>query len=253
VGNFLTEKIGAVGTALKDVLNPVPAFKKGKELLDKYTGSLDRSQRAEELYGGVGDLGVKKFGSQYSNYGGLADRYGHQGSGLVGQQLGLGQMLTQEAQGRGVGQQLVGMQARQAANRASAQQYGAVAGARPGMQAMASRNAMLGSALAQSAVGEQAAMGSAQMTLGAQQQLGGHLAGMRGQDQQQQLQNNQAQLQAYQQRLQLAQMDQQGRLTAEQLRAQRYAALMGAPTSGEIATGAVVGALGAIPKGGKPG
>lgn len=224
-----------------------------KDKVGDYTDALDRSKQAEARYGGVGDTGVDNYGSQYRGYKGLADQYAGQTSGMIGQQQSLAQMLTKEAQGNGVGQQLVGMQARQAANRASAQQYGAVAGARPGMQAMASRNAMLGSAMAQSAVGEQAAMGSAQMTLGAQQQLGQQLSGMRGQDMQQQSQNNQSELAAYQQRLQLAGMQQQGKLTAEQLRAERYKALMDAPTSAEIVTGGVVGALGAIPKGGKPG
>lgn len=204
--------------------------------------SMDRSKAAEEKYGGVGNLNVSQFGQQYGNYGRLAQGYGQQGSTFRGNQVGLGDMLAQEARGQGVGQQLVGMQARTAADRASAQQFGAVAGARPGMQAMASRNAMLGSALAQSAVGEQAALGSAQMTLGAQQAYGQHLEGARAQDINQTQLNNQSQLEAYRQRLQLAQMQQQGAISKEQLRAQRYAALMGAPTKGELIAGGAVGA-----------
>lgn len=214
--------------------------------LDQISGSLDRSKRAEEMYGGVNaaSMGVHNFDQQYEGYGNLAQGMGNRSayhSGYTGQQQGLGHILGQEALGHGVGQQLVGMQARQAADRASAQQYGAIAGARPGMQAMASRNAMLGSALAQSAVGEQAAMGSAQMTLGAQSQYGNFLQGARGQDEsnemaQRQL-NDQSRLDALRQRLQLSGMQQSGAMTAEQLRAQRYAALMGAPTSGEIGAG----------------
>lgn len=217
-------------------------------------GSLDRSQRAEDRYGGVDAAGmqVPHFGQQYGQYSNLGRGFAGRDpyvSGFRGGQQHLGSLLAQEARGQGVGQQLVGMQARQAADRASAQQFGAVAGARPGMQAMASRNAMLGSALAQSAVGEQAAMGSAQMTLGAQSQYGNFLQGARGQDEatamaQRQL-NDQSQLEAYRQRLQLSGMQQSGAMTAEQLRAQRYAALMGAPTQSEIVLGGLTGLGGA--------
>lgn len=214
------------------------------------TGSLDRSKKAEEMYGGVdaASMGVPGFDKAYANYTGLGRAYGRQDpyhSGYVGAQQTLGSQLAREAAGNGVGQQMVGMQARQAADRASAQQFGAVAGARPGMQAMASRNAMLGSALAQSAVGEQAALAGGQVTLGAQQQQGQFLQGARGQDEsnvmaQRQL-NNESQLQAYGQRDRLAGMQQTGALTAEQLRAQRYAALMGAPTPGETIAGGITG------------
>lgn len=220
------------------------------DLVSGAAGSMDRSKRAEEMYGGVNSasMGVPGFDKQYANYGQLSRSYGQQDpyfSGFRGGQQSLGRTLAAEAQGQGVGQQLVGMQARTAADRASAQQFGAIAGARPGMQAMASRNAMLGSALAQSAVGEQAALGSAQMTLGAQNAYGNFLQGARGQDEanvmaQRQL-NNQSQLQALQQRQQLAGMQQSGGISAEQLRAQRYAALMGAPTQGEIIAGGVTG------------
>lgn len=216
--------------------------------IGKAADSMDRSKRAEEMYGGINSqsMGVPNYRGQYQQYGQLANQYGAQGSAFRGQQQQLGSMLAQEARGQGVGQRLVGMQARQAADRASAQQFGAVAGARPGMQAMASRNAMLGSALAQSAVGEQAALGSAQMTLGAQGLYNQHLEGARGQDINQQQVNNNAQLQAYDQRLRLGQLQQLGGLEAERLRAQRYAALMGAPTKGEVMAGGAVGLAGAI-------
>ncbi len=232
------------------------AGKAGKKLgvMDKSFGdhiesgldSLDRSGKAEEMYGGVNAKGmeVPHFASQYGNYGQMANRYAGQGSSFRGDQQNLGNILAAEASGNGVGQRLVGMQARQAADRASAQQFGAVAGARPGMQAMASRNAMLGSAMAQSAVGEQAAMGSAQMTLGAQQAYGQHLSAARGQDIGQQQANNSAELAAYEQRLKLAGLQQNGAMTAEQLRAERYKAIMGAPTKGEAILGGRVTFLG---------
>lgn len=216
----------------------------------------DRTKRAEALYGYQGgNTGLPGFDRQYNNYGEMGRAYGRQDpyfSKFRGQQQGLGELLAAEARGKGVGQQLVGMQARQAANRASAQQFGAAQAARPGMEAMAARNAMLGSAVAQSAVGEQAALGSAQMTLGAQGQYGQFLQGARGQDEgtvmaQRQL-NNQSQLEAYRQRLLLSQAQQQGGLQGEAYRTSRYNALLGSPTQGEIALGGVVGGLGAASK-----
>jgi hypothetical protein len=216
--------------------------------IDSFANGMDRSKKAEELYGGVNakSMEVPNFWGQYNKYGQAAQGYGQQGSGFRNDQASFGHVLANEAMGHGVGQQLVGMQARQAANRASAQQFSAVAGARPGMQAMASRNAMLGSALAQSQVGENAAGASAQMTIGAQQAYGQHLQAARGQDQQQQQQNNAAQLQAYQQRMQLSGLQQNGAMSAEQQRTERYKALMGAPTQNEIVAGAAMGGASAI-------
>ncbi len=209
--------------------------------------SMDRSAQAEQRYGGVNqqNYNVPGYGGMFNNYGQAANRFGQQGSRWAGQQNQFGNVLQQEALGHGVGQQLVGMQARQAADRASAAQFAALGGARPGMQAMASRNAMLGSAMAQSAVGEQAALGSANMTLGAQGQYGNFMQGARAGDMQQQSQNNQAQLQAWQQQQQLAQMQQQGGMNYEQQRAQRYAAMLGQnqPTNTEKGLGLVGGAL----------
>lgn len=204
-------------------------------------GSMDRNARASSEYGGVGPMNVPHFQEQYDQYGRLADQYGKQGSAFRKDQAALGHTLSEEAQGRGIGQMLVTDQARQAADRASAQQFGAIAGARPGMQAMASRNAMLGSALAQSAVGEQASNASGQVTLGAQNLYSNHLAGARGQDINQQQANSSAQLGALGQRGQLSQAQQQGAMTAEQIRAQRYQALLGAPTNGEIIAGGLSG------------
>ncbi len=228
-----------------------------KDKASKLGDSVDRSKRAEQLYGGVDSskLGVPGFDRQYDNYGAMGRAYGRQDpwfSGFRRDQGSLGRILASEARGQGVGQQLVGMQARQAANRASAQQFGAAQAARPGMEAMAARNAMLGSALAQSAVGEQAALGSAQMTLGAQNAYGGFLQGARGQDEsnvmaQRQL-NNQSQLEAYRQRLLLSQAQQQGALQNEAYRTSRYNALLGSPTKGEALLGGVEGAASTVAK-----
>jgi hypothetical protein len=215
--------------------------------------SMDRAAAAEKRYGGVGDTGMPDYNHQYGNYSNMGRYYGNRTAPVSdqrGSQLDHGNVLRQESLGRGVGQQLVRMQAQQAADRASAQQFAAVGGARPGMQAMAARNAMLGSSLAQSAVGGQAAIGSAQMTLGAQNLYGQHLQGVRGQDEQTALQsrqlNDRAQLDAWQQRLQLAQSQQQGAISAEANRTSRYNALLGQPTQGEIMAGGLTGLGGAL-------
>jgi hypothetical protein len=211
-------------------------------------GGLSRSAEAEKRYGGVnaGAMQVPGYGQQYKDYGSIAKDYANQQSGFRNLQRGFGSTLEREAHGKGVGQALVAKNAQLAADRAGAQQFGAIAGARPGMQAMAARNAQLGTALAQSAVGEQAAVGSAQMTLGAQQQYAQHLANARQQDIGQQSLNNQSQLEAYRQRMQLAGLQQTGAMTAEQLRTQRYNALLGAPTQGEITMGGLTGLGSAI-------
>lgn len=217
-------------------------------------GGMDRSKRAEDLYGGVNaqSMQVPHFQQQYDQYSGLANQYGGRAAPISGfrqDQVGLGNMLGNEARGNGIGHQLIRNQAQQTADRAAAQQYGAVAGARPGMQAMASRNAMLGSAMAQSAVGEQSSNAMGNYTLGAQQNYGNFLQGARGQDENTALQsqqlNDQSQLEALRQRMGVAGMQQSGAMTAEQIRAQRYQALMGAPTQGEILAGGITGLAGA--------
>lgn len=212
-------------------------------------GSLDRSAQAEQRYGGVDyrNFQVPGYNGMFNNLGNAANRFGGQGSSFRGDQVGLGNTLRNEANGNGVGQQLVRQQARDMADRASAQQFAAVGGARPGMQAMAARNAMLGSAMAQSEVGGQSAMASGQMTLGAQNAYGNFLQGARGGDMQQQQQNNQAQLQAWQQQAQLAGMQQNGNMGYEANRAQRYGAMLGQnqPTDTEKYLGMLQGAASA--------
>lgn len=212
-------------------------------------GGMDRSAQAEQRYGGINqtNYNVPGYSGMFNNYTDAANRFGAQGSSFRGDQVGLGRTLSREAQGRGVGQQLVQQQARDMADRASAQQFAAVGGARPGMQAMAARNAMLGSAMAQSEVGGQSALASGQMTLGAQNAYGNFLQGARGGDMQQQQQNNQAQLQAWQQQQALAGMQQAGNMGYEANRANRYGALLGQnqPTDTEKYLGLIGGAASA--------
>lgn len=212
-------------------------------------GGMDRSALAEQRYGGVNknNYGVPGYGGMFNNYGNAADRFGAQGSRWQNEQNQFGNVLRNEAMGRGVGQRLVTQQAHEAADRASAQQFAAVGGARPGMQAMAARNAMLGTAMAQSQVGGQAANASGQMTLGAQGQYGNFMQGARAGDMQQQMQNNNAQLQAWQQQQQLAGMQQAGNMGYESQRGQRYAAMLGQnqPTDTEKYLGLLQGGLSA--------
>ena len=235
-------------------LAPNPLSSGYDNMIGKIGRGLDRKGPAEDLYGGVDMKGlqVPGFQGQFNNYGQMGQQYGQRGPGnsqFYGDQRGLGNILSQEARGQGVAQQLVGMQARTAADRAQSQQFAAAAGARPGMQAMAARNAALGGALAQSAVGEQAALGSAQATLGAQGQYAQFLQGARGQDLQNQGQNDQAQLEAYRQRLALSEMQQRGAISGEGFRTQRYGALLGVPTPGETALGGFTGLAGAAASG----
>jgi hypothetical protein len=223
----------------------------GGGLLGGLAGSMDRTRGYEGP--NRAEFNVPGYNTQYGQLGSFAHAANDRAapvSAFRGNQVGLGRILGAEARGQGVGQQLVAKNAQLAADRASATQFSALAGARPGMQAMASRNAMLGSALAQSAVGEQAAVGSAQMTLGAQQQYGQFLQGARGQDEETELRrrqmNDQAVLEAMRQRGQLAVAQQTGGMNYEQLRAGRANALLGTPTQGEIMTGGIVGLGSAI-------
>lgn len=233
-------------------------------------GGPSRMDQANSMYGTGGqvqDYGVPGFDALNNGYREnaqqrtrLADEYGSREAYVSDQrrnQLGLGNMLLREAQGKGVGQNLVRMQAQDAANRASAQQFAALGGARPGMQAMAARNAMLGTAVAQGGVGQNAALGSAQMTLGAQQQYGQHLQGVRGQDESNQFANRQlndrSQLDAYAQQMQLmdqrralAGMQQQGNQAYQGNQTTRWQAAMGQPTDREVTMGAITGLGGAM-------
>lgn len=148
-------------------------------------------------------------------------------SGFRGRQVELANMLRAQAQGQGPGQQLAQMRAKQFADRAAAQQMAMAQGQRGGMGALAGRNAAMAAASAQSRAGEQAMQGSLAAQLGATQQLGGVLAGGRGQDISQS-QFNASQRNAWQQemmrqRMGLAGMQQQGMMGYEAARTGRYA------------------------------
>lgn len=206
----------------------------------------------EEYSPNRGAFDVPDYQHQYSRYGQLGQQYaGRQApqanaftagnSRFLPQQVALGRQLAMEAQGRGVGQQTVRLQAQQAADRGMAQQLAMAGSARPGSGAQAYQNAAFNAGNMASQVGGQAALAGGQLQLGAMGQYGQFLQGARGQDQQlgmfnasQQQQgsqfnadaqlrqyglNDQAQLEALRQRLQLSGMQQQGAMGYESLRA----------------------------------
>ncbi len=215
---------------------------------------------AAGLFGGGGEqyspnrgaFNVPDYQHQYSRYGQLGQQYAGRQAPQAGAftagpswyeagQRRFGNQLALEAQGRGVGQQVVRQQAQDMADRGTSQQLAMAASARPGAGAGAYQNAAFNAGNMQSAVGGQAALAGGQMQLGAMNQYGGFLQGARGQDQQQnmfnagQRQNNsqfnvdaqlrqmglndQSQLEALRQRLQLSGMQQGGAMGYEGMRA----------------------------------
>lgn len=252
--------------------------------LSKIHGALDR--RGNSAYQGVnqGNFNLPGYNQQYNNYGNLANRWGGYNapiqnynsqaanSAFRGQQVGLGNQLYEESQGRGIGQNLIGMQARNAADTAARQQLAQASSAPASMQAAAARNAAFNTGNIQSQVGGQAAMAGGQYQLGAMNNFGQFLQGARGQDEglnqfnaqqraqqaqfntgarmEQEQRNRDAMLEAYRQRLMASQLQQQGGMGYEQQRTARYGADMGVPTFGEtaFATGGEI--LGSILGGG---
>lgn len=192
------------------------------------------------------DFQLPQFQQQFDQFGNLGNQFGARGApqaqtfqaregGQFGQQQSaLSNMLMQQAQGRGPGQEVVRMQAQNAANNAQASAQGMAARAPGNMGALAGRNAALSAAGAQSQVGAQAAMGGLQAQLGATSQLGNVLGQARAQNQnmaqfnasqqqqggqfnttarlQQTNMNDQAMLQALQARMNLSGMQQQGNM-----------------------------------------
>lgn len=188
--------------------------------------ALEEQRRREEMQRSQRGM-VPHFNSQYQNYGNLAGQYGGREapqagySDFRGQQVGLGRMLAAEAQGKGIGQQLIRQQAQGMADRGMQQQLGMAASARPGQSALATRGAMMNSANMNAQVGGQSAMAAGQHQLGAMGQYGQFLQGARGADEsmnqfnvdarlKQLGLNDASQLEALRQRLQLSGMQQQG-------------------------------------------
>ncbi len=242
---------------------------------------LDRGSGRDQMgqYGGVdrNNFNVPGYQGQYKFLGDQANQFERrlapQSQSFMGsagsfrnRQDALSQQLMADAQGNGPTQQIVRMQAQDAANRAGQQQMAMANSARPGMGGMAYRNAAMNMGNAQSAVGGQAALAGMQGQLGAMGQYGQFLEGARGQDQQlhmfnagqaqnasqfntdarlkQMGLNDQAQLEALRQRLQLSNMQQQGGMGYESNRTQRFNALSGIPSGNQQVMGMIGGLLG---------
>ena len=217
-------------------------------VLNPIFGSFNRADNAEEKYGGVdrNNFNLPGFQSQYDQYSNMAGQNRNAPTSQYDQsQAALGQQLAAEAQGRGVGQQIIRQNLAQGQGNLARQQLSQAASARPGMSALAGRNAAFNTAQGQSQIGGQAANAGANMQLGAMGQYGNFLQGARGQDLDNQARmmglNDQRQLELLRQRLQASGMQQQGGMGYEQNRLGRYTGLLGAPTEGEQLLGGLGG------------
>lgn len=227
--NWYEKTLKPQGVEGKHALNP---YKMGPDArLDFNLPSYDRQfGQYSDLYRGIrGGITPQAAGSAYRDKQNL-----------------FGQQLRQEAQGRGLGQQIVRMQAQQAADQGARQQLAQQASAGPTNQAMALRNAALNTGNIQSAVGGQAANAGAQMQLGAMNQYGGFLSGVRGQDENLAVQNaqlgqnamalrQQGMLEALRQRAALSAQQQAGGMNYQQNLTNRYGMFQqGGPTGREL-------------------
>lgn len=193
---------------------------------------------------------VPGYNPAFQQYGNMADRFGSRGaqqasdSAFRNNQVTLGNQLSREAGGNGIGQQLIRQQAQGQADRGMQQQMAMAASARPGQGALATRQAMMNSGNMNAQVGGQSAQAAGQYQLGAMNNYGQFLTGARGQDQQQnqfntdmrfrQLGlNDTSQMEALRQRLQLQQMQQQGGMNYEAGKNSRFGAAAGQPTNNE--------------------
>lgn len=158
---------------------------------------------------------VPGFDDQYQDYSDIARRDVNRGlrsrtGGFRNNQAWLLKQLQADASGKGPGQQLVRMQAQQAADRGLAQQLAVGRSARPGQAGAAGMNAAFNGANIQSAVGGQAAMGGLQARLAAMGQYGQVAGQARQGDLSQMGLNDQREFEALRQRLALSGMQQQG-------------------------------------------
>lgn len=175
---------------------------------------------------------------QLPGYEGMRDQYGNllgQGprtapqagvSGFRGDQRALGQMLMGQAQGQGPGQEIARMQAERQVDRGLGQQLAGARSARPGMSAMAARNAAMASGQLQGEGAAAATMGGLKAQDMAVGRLGSVLAQGRGQDIQRNLANAQLryqtmglddrrQMELLRQQLMMNQMQQTGNIGYE--------------------------------------
>lgn len=188
-----------------------------------------KKKELERKYGlqGQNQFQLPGYQNTVDQYGQLAGRLGGRvapqsaSSGYVPQQQALGRQLAAEAQGRGLGQQLIRNQAQAQSDQGYRQQLSAAASARPGQGAMAARQAMMNTGNANAMMGGQVANAAGQYQLGAMNNYGQFLQSARAQDEAQNQfnvdarlrqmgLNDAAQLGALGQRLQAQQAQQQG-------------------------------------------
>lgn len=222
---------------------------------DALLGNSNRGQRAEDLYGGVnkGNYDLPGFQDQYNQYGQLAGQNrGTPTSQYDAQQSAFGQQLMNEAQGKGVGQQIIRQNLAEGQGNLARQQQSMAASARPGMGALQARNAAMNTADGASKLGGQAAFAGSNLQLNSMGQYGNFLQGARQQDLDSQLRtmglNDQRQLELLRQRLQSSGMQQQGGMGYEQNRLGRYGVAAGTPTTGEQILSGATGLAGLLTK-----
>jgi Chaperone of endosialidase len=218
--------------AFWDYIPPVAVYKAATGQggpLGPITDSLNRAQRAEELYGGVDPQG------DMARAAGQMQQFGRQGARGYGD---LGQEATRERgylRGLARGQDSVSAeQLRQGLQQNISGQQAMAAGARPGMAPMAARTASMNAARMGSGLAGQQAIAGLQERQQAQQMLQQAILGQRQQD-----------LAATQFGLGGAM---QGYGGIENARTERYRALVGAPTPGEQIMQAGIGAAGLAAK-----
>ncbi len=247
-------------------LNPMPLLdpREAANQAKGFVQGLNRADNAESgPYGGIDQAnfqlpGAEQREAQYQELiRGLQAQRAPQASNDIytaQRQQRLLDMLNTQAQGGGPS--LANTAARQASERAVANQQALLASGR-GNQAGAARAAAQQAGAAQGSIAGNAAQARVQEQLGAQSALANALNAYRGQNQQIALANQRAQMQNQQlqqqgvqgllaQSLQQAQTQQQGGSDFERNRTQRFGSLLGTPTAEEQVLGALTGAAGAI-------
>jgi hypothetical protein len=158
-----------------------------------------------------------------------ASRFAQHGRSNYDDMTQRGNVQLDRLQQRAEGQGLVSSEIlRQGLDQNVAAQQGMAAGARPGNQLAATRAAQLGAAQMGAGLAGQQAVAGAQESLGAEQQIGGLIQGMRGQDVNVALGSNANAIQGYG--------------TLEQQRTQRFGAVEGKPSFGDKMMGMASGA-----------
>lgn len=208
------------------------------------------ARQQELMAGGAGGTNDARNRQMFGEYSRLADAMNQRGYQPSAAETALGNQLAAEAQGTGIGQQLIRQQAQSQADRGVKQQISQAASARPGQSALATRQAMMNAGNINSQVGGQSSMAVGQHQLGAIGAQGQFLNAQNSTRLQQMGLNDAAQMEMLRQRLMLTQGDAEGQRWL-------YGQLYGnkgdsGPSTGQRilgAAGAVAGGIYAGPKG----